>query len=342
MTQIAKSGTGPGGPTGDDVERRHDLVHPPDPERERWRESYYFSFYDFRLGLGGYSSIGYRPSKGYSGSAHVLWGPERRTLVASEKGQTEGHDDEHLVAGLSYGVEDPFGPWSWKFDGRLNDGGSEVDCDLDAVGPVDESDSPSVDVTYDLTFTPDQPVYMYEENPEWDGLFDGHVDEVGRVTGSVKIGDSEVEVDGRGSKDHSWGVRDWSRPKGWRWIDILFEEGPEATLWRATFDGERWLQDGAIYGDGSAEPVTGFEEAIGYAPRPPADRPATWDFTIESGSRRLEGRAEILRCVPLRFPIRDAAGNKVIMWNDRTNFRCELEDGRTGIGSAEFQIRVTE
>jgi len=322
------------------IEPRHDLVHEPDPARERWRESYYFSFYDFALGLGGYSSIGYRPSKGYSGSVNMLWGPDRATLVASEKGGHASHDDHHEVAGMKYEASAPFGDWAWTFAGRLNDGGAEVDCDLEAIKGVAESSRDSVDVQYDLTFAPDQPVYMYAENPEWDGLFDGHLDEVGRVIGSVRIGAQEYEVDGRGSKDHSWGVRDWRRPKGWRWIDVLFEEGPEVTLWRATFDGERWLQDGAIYADGEAEPVTGFREEIAYAPRPPADRPGTWDFTIASDGHQLQGNAEILRCVPLRFPIRDADGNKAIMWNDRTNFRCLMDDGRVGMGSAEFQIRV--
>ncbi|MGH2761312.1 MAG: DUF7065 domain-containing protein [Thermoleophilaceae bacterium] len=322
------------------IDPRHDLVHTPDPGRERWRESYYFSFYDFRLGLGGYSSIGYRPSKGYSGSVNLLWGPDRATLVASERGSRTAHDDDHEVAGMTYRAHEPFGNWSWGFAGQLNDGGSAVDCDLEAIKGATESERPSVAVDYDLVFAPDQPLYMYAENPEWDGLFDGHLDEVGRVTGSVRIDGETYEIDGRGSKDHSWGVRDWARPKGWRWIDILFEEGPEVTLWRATFDGARWLQDGAIYADGAADPVTSFEEAIGYASRPPADRPATWDFSIGSEHHDLRGHAEILRCVPLRFPIRDAEGNQAIMWNDRTNFRCELADGRVGIGSAEFQIRV--
>jgi hypothetical protein len=318
----------------------HDLVHTPDPGRERWRESYYFQFYDFRHDICGYSSIGYRPSKGYSGSAHALWGRDLPTLVASERGKRTEHVDTHDVAGLRYETLEPFGRWRWSFDGRLNDGGTAVDCDLEAITQVEASSRPAVDVRYDLVFTPDQPAYMYREDPQWDGLFDGHIDEVGTVTGTLTVGERTYEIDGRGSKDHSWGVRDWTRPKGWRWIDILFEDGPEATLWRSTFDGENWIQDGAIYADGTAETITGFDEAITYAAREPADRPATWDFRMGSGSHELRGRAEILRVVPLRFPYRAADGSKRIMWNDRTNFRCEMEDGRVGFGSAEFQITV--
>jgi hypothetical protein len=31
-----------------------------------------------------------------------------------------------------------------------------------------------------------------------------------------------------------------------------------------------------------------------------------------------------------------------MLWNDRTVFSCELEDGRRGYGSAEFQFRAPE
>src|SRR5262249_4263550 len=36
------------------------------------------------------------------------------------------------------------------------------------------------------------------------------------VTGTVRIGDEELRVDGHGQRDHSWGVRDWWA-FGWCW-----------------------------------------------------------------------------------------------------------------------------
>jgi hypothetical protein len=322
------------------VDPVHDRFHVPDPGRERWRESFYFNFYDFRHGIGGYSSVGYRPAKGSYGSMQVVWGLGRAALGASEYGRYATHDDHRAVAGLLYAPQSDLGPWRVTFDGQLNDAGADVAGDAEAMAPVSKSPSLSVDVSYDLVFTPDQPAYLYAENPEWDGLFDGHLDEVGRVTGTLTVDGKTYDIDGRGAKDHSWGVRDWAKPKGWRWADLLFEEGPQITLWRATFDGTRWLQDGAVYADGEVFPITSFSESVEFAARPRADRPAVWEFDIGAGPHRVTGRAEILQATPLLFGITDEDGNRATMWNDRTVYRCELSDGRVGVGSAEFQFRA--
>ncbi len=325
-----------------DVDPRHDLVHTPDPNRERWRESYYFQFFDFNLGIGGFHGPGYRPMKGYSGVLNVLWGVDRGAMVATEKGRYESHDAVHPVGGLEWEIIEPLKKWRIRFDGMLNEGGLDPSVPVEAVVAAAEGEGPQVAAAFDLEFVRDQPAYLYREDPRWDGLFDGHIDEVGTVTGSLRIGDDSVEINGRGCKDHSWGVRDWGKPQGWRWADMLFEEGPELTVWRATFDGEEWLDDGAIYVDGAAEPITSFSESVTFAPRPRADRPAVWDFDIASENHRVRGSAEILYVFPLLFPFRTRDGKRGIMWNDRSVFRCETDDGRVGYGSAEFQFHAPE
>jgi hypothetical protein len=124
---------------------------------------------------------------------------------------------------------------------------------------------------------------------------------------------------------------------------MLFEDGPEVTVWRATFDGTNWLDDGAIYVDGEvAEKVTSFTESVTFVQRPRADRPASWTFDIASANHRIRGRGEMISVAPLLFPFRTAEGTRGMMWNDRTVFRCELEDGRVGYGSAEFQFHAPQ
>jgi hypothetical protein len=322
------------------LDPRHDRMHLPDPARERWRESFYFKFFDARLGIGGDTSIGYRPSSGHSGSLNVIWGADVPTLVATELDRYDAHDAPHPVAGMTYEPHEPFGAWSIRFDGRMNDGGLDAAVDPGAVRAVADSDRPSVAVRYELTFTPDQPAYVYREDPRWDGLFDGHVDEVGRVTGTLMVGERSYEIDARGCKDHSWGARDWARPLGWRWIDMLFEDGPEASLWRATFDGRTWLQDGAVYAGGRADPVLAFGESVAFVPRPRAERPASWSFAIRSAAHELRGHAELLRVLPLNFAMRDEHGVRMTAWIDRALYRCDLEDGRRGYGAVELQFRA--
>jgi hypothetical protein len=320
----------------------NDLVHVPDPGRERWRESYYFQFVDFKQGVGGYHGPGYRPKKGYTGVLHTLWRQGGSALIATEKASYVEHDRVHPVGGFEWEIVEPLKTWRIRFDGRLNDAGIDPGIPVEAVVAAADGPGATVDVSYDLTFERDKPAYMYDENPEWDGLFDGHIDEVGTVRGTLRIAGEALTINGRGSKDHSWGARDWAKPRGWRWVDLLFEEGPEATVWRATFDGTRWIDDGAIYVDGAAEKVTSFAESVTFAPRPRADRPASWEFEIASRNHRLRGRGEMICVAPLLFPFRTHEGTRGMLWNDRTVFRCELDDGRVGYGSAEFQFRAPE
>jgi hypothetical protein len=114
--------------------------------------------------------------------------------------------------------------WRIRFDGTLNDAGPDPAVPVEAVTAAGGWDGPTCDVSYDLRFVRDQRAYMYRDDPRWDGLFDGHVDDMLNVT-------------------------------------------------------------------------------------------------------------------PLLFGIRDELGRRATMWNDRSVFRCETADGRTGYGSAEFQFR---
>jgi hypothetical protein len=325
-----------------DFDPVHDFVHTPDPERERWRESYYFQFVDFKQGIGGYHGPGYRPKKGYTGVLHLLWRLGGPTLVATEKGSYTRHDAVHPVGGFHWEILEPLKTWRIKFDGQLNDAGADPALPVEAVVAAADGTGGKVDLSYELIFDRDKPAYLYDENPQWDGLFDGHIDEVGTVKGKLRLGAETFEIDGRGSKDHSWGVRDWGKPKGWRWVDMLFEEGPEVTVWRATFDGTHWIDDGAIYLDGAAEKVLSFAESVEFVARPRADRPASWKFDIASENHRLRGRGEMICVAPLLFPFRTREGARGMLWNDRTVFRCELDDGRVGYGSAEFQFHAPE
>lgn len=314
-----------------------DRIHPPGPDR-RWRESYYFSFYDARHGIGGFSSIGKRAASGHSGSINVLWGPDRPSLLASEYDTFTVLDDHHLVAGLSYASEEPFGPWRLRFDGRLNDGGSGVEPDEAAFGPADGD---AVPVSYDLTFTPAHPPYVYAERPEWAELFTGHVDEVGLVRGTVTVGGQTLEIDGRGGKDHSWGVRNWFAPSQWRWIDLVSDGGPEIAMWRAEFGADGWVGDGAVFA-GTGHGITSYTETVTSADRPAEPgKPLPTGFTARIGTAAGEHElaGEVVRVLPVLFT-RRVDGRVERAWNDRALVRTTV-DGFPGIANVEFARTVT-
>lgn len=314
-----------------------DRVHIPGTDR-RWRESYYFSFFDPVQRIGGFSSIGKRAASGHSGSINVIWGPELPTLAASEFDNFTTFDDNHEVAGLVYQLEQPFGRWQIRFNGRLNAGGDGVECDDGALGPAARGGT-TVPVSYDLTFTPSHPPYVYRERPEWSELFTGHVDEVGRVRGTLVIGDRRYAIDGSGGKDHSWGVRNWFAPLAWRWVDLVSETGPHLTLWRASFGPGQWLSDGAIYTDGRLNPLDSYAEELSTASAADTGRakalPSALRAELRAGGSDYGFTGRVRRLLPVRFS-RAGGDQRVVSWNDRALLECTFDDGTTAWANVEF------
>lgn len=321
-------------------EPREDRVHRPRDEHG-WRESYYFSFFDERHGLGGFSSIGRRPASGHTGSINVLWGPDRPTLAATEYDHADRHDDEHLVKGLRYRCAEPLGPWALTFAGQLNDGGSSVEVDRAALAPAERATVDRTDVRYSLTFSPEVPAYLYEEAKHWRRLFDGHVDEVGRVTGTIEIDGETFAIDARGAKDHSWGVRDWYGVQAWRWMDVVSRDGLEAAFWRGSFDDVQWFGDGAIYGDGTTTPIDAYEEAIETVPRERKEQPERVRIELGAGDRSLSLTGDVVRIVPILFS-RERDGTRDVSWNDRALVRCTDAAGATAWANVEFEALLRE
>lgn len=320
-------------------EAQEDLIHQPrnDP---RWRESYYFSFFDWNLGIGGFSSIGKRPAKGHAGSINVLWGPSIPTLVASEYDSFSEHSDDHAVAGLTYRATKPYGPWELSFAGELNDGGTGVECSHEALGPTGRSPAAKETARFNLTFTPLYSPYLYVEREEWRDLFDGHIDEIGLVEGELEIGGQTHRIQGRGAKDHSWGVRDWFKPAAWRWIDVLAEDGPELALWRARFDGD-WIEDGALYGSDGVDGLSAYEETVETAERPRKPLPAHIRLRATAGSQQLGVEGEVVKVVPIFFG-RDLDGGRQVSWNDRALVRCRTDAGAAAWANVEFETLLAE
>jgi hypothetical protein len=315
-----------------------DQMHAPGTDR-RWRESYYFSFFDVRHRIGGFSSIGKRAASRHSGSINVIWGPDRPSLVASELDKFDVLNDDHDVSGLTYRAHEPFGVWEIAFEGRLNVGGNGVECAREALGPAGGN---TVPVRYELTFTPSFPPYVYRERPEWSELFTGHVDEVGAVRGTLTVGGKTWEIDGRGGKDHSWGVRNWFAPAAWRWLDLISDGGPQLTLWRAVFRPGEWVCDGAVFTDSMAA-LNGYAETLSTenVPDRPKPLPSSLRAEITAGGITHGLTGEVRRVLPVLF-----TKDGQVSWNDRALVECFFDSGplagRTGWANAEFAERVRE
>jgi hypothetical protein len=116
------------------------------------------------------------------------------------------------------------------------DVGPDADFDNWTVGPLtvrhgDPHQQAHVsfqheNVTFDYHFEAITPAFSYHDNPDgcpaW--LADNRLEQSGRVSGTVTIGDRVVEFDTTGHRDHSWGKRDWTAIHQYRWVNIQADD----------------------------------------------------------------------------------------------------------------------
>jgi hypothetical protein len=199
-------------------------------EDSAWRESFYFAFMDQEAGLGAYMSLGEKPLSGRGGYICTIWHEE---LIAETRIDAMRRTElEHACGGMDYRLEAPTGRWAVRYEATvpvLGPRGREYVGSLSPEGSLRR-----VEVAMDLRFEPLTPAYAYRKSPVWARLFDGHVEQSGRFVGEARVDGRTYEIDSLGSRDHSWGPRDWAHPLGWTFASMSFAQGPAfVSLWAA-------------------------------------------------------------------------------------------------------------
>ena len=219
------------------VDTNDEFMHDPRPQHE-WQESFFFSWFDAGADAMGLARIGYRPS---NHTADALLYTMRNGRV--EGGYAKLHtryagipDPSRLrVGALEFQMSEPMSKWRLLLRGR-----NEVDLTWTALhAPFD--------------FHADAPPWLYLPS----GVADAHMEQSGRITGSVKINGATYAVDGLGQRDKSWGIRRWSSIEGWDWITVLLR--PDFTMnCTRLFSGGRAYPCGYIFHDGASHAVVGL------------------------------------------------------------------------------------
>ncbi|GAB2960354.1 hypothetical protein LWP59_05645 [Amycolatopsis acidiphila] len=300
--------------------------HPPSDDRA-WRESFYFGFVDSRCGLGVYNSLGEKPVSGRSAYICTLW---REDLLAETYiAGLERTATEHACGGLRYRLNEDDRSWAIEYQAKVPVLGP---VGRSYVGQIDVDEAlPRLDVAMDLRFEPTTPAYEYASSPAWSRLFDGHVEQSGRFTGVVTIADARYEIDAFGSRDHSWGPRDWSHPRGWTFFTASFDRGPAfISLWAAeTASGSS--VDGYVWRDGAAAKVTAIAcDVAGGRPAPGV--PFTVRITDSSGA------TTDLVCRAHSVMRHQVGGGRGQLPSHVDRWLVEINSPRDGIGHGEFEL----
>lgn len=166
---------------------QHDTFHPVTSDDPAWIETLWFPFWLPARDLSVYLRVVFQPNAGrYAGSVAAWSGANRLRFEAPLTGRFERLEDLGDLRALAL------------------PGGLRLDCLEPAQRYRLRFEHPecAIDVTFEALGEPDYPAPS--DSP---GMFAGHLDQHGRMTGQLRLGDAEAPVNCGTVRDRSWGPR---------------------------------------------------------------------------------------------------------------------------------------
>lgn len=292
-------------------------AHAAGPER-LWGESWYFDFTNRAGTLGGYVRLGLYPNLGVAWYWACLVGEGRPlvTVIDHDVALPRAGSLEVRADGLwaDHTVETPFDHVT-------------LGCEAFAVG-VDDPAEVYGDLRGERV--------PFGLDLEWETDGNGLYPWIGTtryevsctVHGQILVGDEEIDFDGIGQRDHSWGVRDWWGP-GWVWTAGGLDDGTRFHSTRVRIPGLEDFAPGYVMAPGGPVEqidVCTADEEIGAHGFPTAAR-------IRCGA--LDMAVMPLHFSPVHLVDDDGSGPRHSRF-PRALCRFETTDGRTGVGWTEW------
>jgi|TARA_R100000501_G_scaffold10060_2_gene19886 hypothetical protein len=169
-----------------------DRLHPVGSEQD-WFEAYWFGFNIPDRHLSVYVYPWFRPNMGLWGGGVLAWddrGSSAATMLYHEYAWARPFDGEDaMIEGTTIATPQ----------------GVTIDCLEPAEKYRVRYDRPAL--AFDVMFTATGPANQTAATTGEENVFKGHIDQPGRYTGWVRIGDETLEVDCHCLRDRSWGPR---------------------------------------------------------------------------------------------------------------------------------------
>lgn len=304
-----------------------ELRQRPDAADEWWQDSVFVTWHAEEAGIGGTMRIGHEPN--HEGGIAALWfglvtadGQRyRRNLTAPLT------DADRLVDG--FGALG--GRYRQTFDGRVRHRVSDDDLELD----LEVED-----------FYPRTDFFPSDAGTVSDDFASAHFETSGRITGHVRLGERDYQVDGLCHRDHSWGTRRWDTLLNHRWIPGTF--GPELSFGSIAWHGidGSVRQFGYLVRDGVVTLADDVDIAVTFEPDGTTYRGGSAVWTMPDGERFA------IDCAPYDATISEHHGVAVVdaicaLERDGKRGFCDLEvstNPRGGAGpiTAALRANVTE
>jgi hypothetical protein len=304
-----------------------------------WNESRYADFWDPAQRIGGWFRLGNRPNEGHAEMSACVYLPDH--TVAFAFGRLSITANELGAGGQAWQILRPFRCNRLSYRGPLS-----VLADPWALTDPKRAfaESPQVEADIELTCeSAGLDTVMGSDQDHTDLIFlpgqaDFHYQHLAHVTGSVRLGDQQWAVDGRGGKDHSWGPRNWHAKIYLRWLIAAIDERNGFMLTRAVGPTKQ-TRSGFVLADGTFQVVDDFTMRNSYG-GPPNHELTRVEVELRSGDLRWTATGRPQGWLPLRHRQRNEAGEPALLRIVKSPVDWVLGDGRVATGHCEYHDRI--
>jgi hypothetical protein len=319
------------------LEPDDEYTHVPD-DAENYNESMYLNAFDLGAEVGGWFRLGNRVNEGYAEMTVCIYLPGGRVGFVYARPQIDTNDKME-AGGLSIDVVTPFEHLKVRYTGKI--------CLLER--PLEMADprtafktNPWVECEVDLDFRGVSPMYggrpVYEDGTEPEveagkSFAKAHYEQHCAVTGTIRVGDEVLDIDGLGLRDKSWGPRFWQAISWYRWIPLIFSAdfammisivGGKPGGMVLVGDEYHLIRDCTIESD--------WDEH---------DYQTAMRCTVTTDHDTYDVSGEVISLIPLRNRRTDPEGNELVtrITEAMTRFEC---NGQQGIGMSEYLDQIVD
>ncbi len=311
------------------------LTHSPSSEQKEWNESYYFIFHDKENRIGGMSRVGFKPNKQDGMTFFFLFLPNGSVAAYHANDDGSHYPGALRVENVEHKCRSE-DSWVYSFEGPMLIFNRPEDFMHVRENPDVISDL--VGGKIDLRYTPFTEAYEYSEHMTEESLEigkksgDRHWEQIGRVSGSVKVGEEEYQIEScLGQRDHTHGIRDWTGVGNWFYFVIWFDESLAINPAAILLEDGRMSTGGFMFRDGECIPLVEMSVQE-HAYREDGVFPLRTELKILDAN----GESHILKARPgaiIPVPFRSDDGSVSILIQSFGEF--ELDGRAGGYGSYE-------
>lgn len=288
-----------------------------------WTEGYHFNFYDRAKDVCGFMKIDLRPNLGLKEMFCHFMMPDGSIVGLRDHVPFDGTG---LAAkGLRLEMLEPERLWSMSFAGGME--------------RMTERKAKKSHVEFDLRFEALNHVFDYRSCTSGGAqqtsvtIAFEHLEQVGRIEGTLSTGLDDFKISALGERSHSWGVRDWNTLSKRSSLTCQFSDSHALNLTRLVSD-DGVVDAGFVFQEGRNIPVVSADLRVNMDF---GKNPMSFETTLRDGDGGIHKVfGSVVKRMPMQFKSDDsdivASVNETL---SRYNFA-----GKTGYGIAEFLHRT--